>query len=164
MRVTAMMVALALAALPAALSAPVSAQTMGQSGPISGAPAGDSTPAPDLPTYGRQLQAVLEKLRSAAERPDTQSATEGGKNERVARQDMLRTMQEAVGVVRTAPADYRNQPEYEEAERRVRTITQRVQGQHEPADLNKPAQDIIQAIEALQAKVAAAGATGSPRG
>ncbi|WP_338661605.1 hypothetical protein VQH23_15310 [Pararoseomonas sp. SCSIO 73927] len=160
MRATAMMVALALAASPAALSA----QTLGQSGPISGAPAGDSTPAPDLPTYGRQLQAVLEKLRSAAERPDTRSATEGGSSERVARQEVLRTMQEAVGVVRTAPADYRNQPEYEEAERRVRTITQRVQGQHEPADLNKPAQDIIHAIEALQAKVAAAGAAGSPRG
>ncbi|MBP0491565.1 hypothetical protein [Roseomonas indoligenes] len=160
MRVTAMMVALALAGLPTA----VSAQTVGQAGPVSGTPAGDSTPAPDLPTYGRQLQAVLDKLRSAAERPDTKSATEGRYEERGGRLDMLRTMQEAVGVVRAAPADYRNRPEFEETEQRVRTITQRVQGQHEPADLNKPAQDMIQAIEALQAKVAAAGASGAPRG
>ncbi|MCR0983520.1 hypothetical protein [Roseomonas populi] len=160
MRGLAVMVALALAGVPAALPA----QTVGQAGPVSGTPAGDSTPAPDLPTYGRQLQAVVEKLRSAAERPDTKSATEGGHSERAGRLDLLRTMQEAVGVVRAAPADYRNQPEFEETERRVRTITQRVQGQHEPADLNKPAEEIISAIEALQAKVAAAGASGSPRG
>ena len=164
MRGTTLLAALVLTSLPAlvpgaAMAQIPAAQNGGQSMAGGGAPAGTSIAAPDLATYGRQLQALLDDLHKASGRQAVQTATEGKNDERAGRQDLLRRMQETLGAVRAAPTAYRETDDYKEAERRVRIITQRVQGQHEPSDLNGPSQEIIQAIETLHAKVvAAAGA------
>jgi hypothetical protein len=150
-----MMAAVLLAAVPVAVPVPLQARDAIQATPSGAAPASTSAAVPDLATYGRRLQGVEDNLRRAAGRPDVQTATEGRKEERGARQDLLRAMQEALAVVRSAPTEYRDKDEYKDAERRVRAVTQRVQGQHEPSDLNSPAQEIIQAVEMLRAKVVA---------
>lgn len=127
----------------------VRAQGVSKSGQMSSSPLGTSTPAPDLATYGTALATTLQQLRDAANRADAKNAPNGANDEQMAHDAVLRQLLQTLGVVRTAPMSYRTEKLYIDAEQRVKSATQRVEGVHEPASISAPANDAVQAIGVL---------------
>jgi hypothetical protein len=108
----------------------------------------------DLPTYQSSVQVALEDLRDAAGRPETGNAPKGANDEELAHVTVVRALQQALGIVRSAPRGFRDEQIYKDAEKAVRYDTQEVEGQHEPTSMTKQLQDAIAAIETLSTKVA----------
>lgn len=127
----------------------VCAQGVSKSGQMSSSPLGTSTPAPDFAAYGAALATTLQQLRDAANRGDAKNAPNGANDEQMAHDAVLRQLLQTLGVVRTAPLKYRTDAAYKDAEQHVKYATQRVEGIHEPASITAPANEAIQAIEAL---------------
>ncbi|WP_158745669.1 hypothetical protein [Acidisphaera sp. L21] len=135
---------------------PVAAQTALKRGTNSSSPFGSSTPVADLPTYQSSLQVALGDLRDAAGRPEMVNASKGANDEELAHATVVRALQQALGIVRSAPRSFRDEQVYKDAEKAVQYDTQEVEGQHEPTSMTKQLQDAITAIETLSTKMASA--------
>ncbi|WP_158745667.1 hypothetical protein [Acidisphaera sp. L21] len=138
------------------LALPVAAQTALKQGTNSSSPFGSSTPLADLPAYQSSLQAALGDLRDASGRPETANAPNGANDEELAHVAVVRALQQALGIVRSAPKTFQDEQAYKNTEKAVRYDLQEVEGQHEPTSMTKPLHDAIAAVEALSKTVASA--------
>lgn len=135
-------------------------QGNGRGGATSGSPAGGSSEAPDLASYEKLLQASLGKLRAAASQPGVKDEFSKDESVGAARREVLTVLQDSLGIVRRAPASYKERPVYKQAESQIQAASNKVQGQQQDAALAGPMRDAVQAVETLARDVGASHGRG----
>ena len=135
-------------------------QGNGRGGATSGSPAGGSSEAPDLASYEKLLQDSRGKLRAAASQPGVKDEFSKDESVGTARREVLTVLQDSLGIVRRAPASYKERPVYKQAESQIQAASHKVQGQQQDAALAGPMRDAVQAVETLVRDVGASHGRG----
>jgi hypothetical protein len=142
------------AVLGFATPAPALAQNMLGGAPTSGAPGAATSPARDMPSYHQSLQVALKKLQDASNRAGPPGSKTNAQDNEMAWTDMQRSLQLALGVVRTAPVSFQKDPAYLAAVSSLTRDAQHVAGVNEQSPIEGPVHNAIQTLQGLTAKVA----------
>ena len=90
----------------------------------------------------------------------TSGSPAGGSSEAPDLASYEKLLQDSLGIVRRAPASYKERPVYKQAESQNEAASHKVQGQQQDAALAGPMRDAVQAVETLVRDVGASHGRG----